>query len=97
MAFGRSRGKMYAQEDIGITFEDDEAGVLTRDLIGVDNLLWGNDYPHHDAIWPNSMEVLDRIFTDVPADDVRKMTWDNVVALYGIRLPEPVAVPAKSG
>src|SRR5207244_9227657 len=22
MAFGRSRGKMYAQEDIGITFED---------------------------------------------------------------------------
>ena len=30
--------------------------MLTRHLIGVDNLLWGNDYPHHDAIWPHSME-----------------------------------------
>ena len=26
MAFGRSRGKMYAQEDIGVTF-DDVAGI----------------------------------------------------------------------
>ena len=26
MAFGRSRGKMYAQEDLGITF-DDVAGI----------------------------------------------------------------------
>ena len=28
----------------------------TRHLIGVDNMLWGNDYPHHDAIWPQLHE-----------------------------------------
>ena len=59
-------------------------------MIGVDNMLWGNDYPHHDAIWPESKKVLDRIFAGVPDDEARKMTWDNVVGLYGIRLPETV-------
>jgi cell division protease FtsH len=37
MAFGRSRGKMYAQEDIGITFEDiagiDEAVEELREVV----------------------------------------------------------------
>jgi predicted TIM-barrel fold metal-dependent hydrolase len=76
-----------------VTFEDDEAGILTRRLIGVDNLLWGNDYPHHDAIWPNSMPILDRIMEGVPDAERQKMVWDNVVDLYAIdtdKLPAPV-------
>jgi uncharacterized protein len=73
------------------TFEDDEAGIRTRDMIGVDNLLWGNDYPHHDAIWPHSMEVLSRIMQGVPEDEVEKMTSGNVMKLYNIKLPAEVA------
>ena len=78
----------YFHRQFFVTFEDDELGLRHRDVIGVDNLLWGNDYPHHDAIWPRSMEVLDRMMAGVPEDEVRKMTWSNVVELYGIRLPE---------
>jgi predicted TIM-barrel fold metal-dependent hydrolase len=80
----------YFRRQFHVTFEDDAVGVRTRDLIGVGNMLWGNDYPHHDAIWPNSMAVLDRIFEGVPANDKQAMTFDNVVRLYGIdadRLP----------
>ncbi|MEE8558963.1 MAG: amidohydrolase family protein, partial [Myxococcota bacterium] len=66
------------------TFEDDLAGIRTRDLIGLDNLLWGNDYPHHDAIWPNSMKVLDQIFEGVPDEERKKLVWSNGIALYGI-------------
>ena len=28
------------------TIEDDRPAVLTREIIGVDNLMWGSDYPH---------------------------------------------------
>ena len=28
------------------TFEDDRAGMLTRELLNVDHLMWGSDYPH---------------------------------------------------
>jgi hypothetical protein len=62
--------------------------------IGVDNLIWGNDYPHHDSIWPHSQEVLDRIFQGVPANEKYKMTCGNVCKLYGITLPPELALIA---
>lgn len=78
----------YFRRQFYATFEDDQLGILTRHLIGVDNLMWGNDYPHHDSIWPHSKEVLARIFQGVPADERQKMTSGNVLRLYGITLSQ---------
>jgi predicted TIM-barrel fold metal-dependent hydrolase len=77
----------YFRRQFYATFEDDQLGVQTRHEIGVDNLIWGNDYPHHDSIWPRSQEVLERIFQGVPADEKYKMTSGNVCQLYGITPP----------
>jgi predicted TIM-barrel fold metal-dependent hydrolase len=76
----------YFHRNFFVTFEDDEAGILTRHLIGVDNLMWGNDYPHHDAIWPHSMEVLDKIMAGVPDDERERMCFRNAVELYRVDL-----------
>ncbi|MGI9615788.1 MAG: amidohydrolase family protein, partial [Acidimicrobiales bacterium] len=51
----------YFDRNFWVTFEDDAEGIATRHSIGIDNLLWGNDYPHHDSIWPNSQSILDDI------------------------------------
>jgi uncharacterized protein len=74
----------YFRRQFHVTFEDDEAGILTRNMIGVDCLLWGNDYPHHDAIWPHSMKVLDETMAGVPADERERMCFRNTVELYDI-------------
>ncbi len=82
----------YFRRQMYVTFEDDEIGILTRHHIGVDRMLWGNDYPHHDAIWPHSMETLDRILTDVSEEERVKLCWSNGLELYGIdpaKLPQP--------
>lgn len=76
----------YFRRQFYATFEDDDMGVITRHQIGVDNLIWGNDYPHHDSIWPRSQDVLARIFQGVPEDEKDKMTRTNVCKLYGITL-----------
>ena len=64
------------------TIEDDRPAILTRELIGIDNLMWGSDYPHIDSTWPCSLDVLDEIFADVPDEDRAKITHENVKALY---------------
>lgn len=74
----------YFSRNFYATFEDDEAGMATRHMIGVENLLWGNDYPHHDSIWPHSMESLAACFKDVPLDEQEKMVWSNTIDLYNI-------------
>jgi predicted TIM-barrel fold metal-dependent hydrolase len=74
----------YFRRNFYVTFEDDEAGVLTRRLVGIGNMLWGNDYPHHDATWPNSMSALDQIFAGVPDEERERMVFGNTIDLYNI-------------
>jgi predicted TIM-barrel fold metal-dependent hydrolase len=64
---------------------EDDLGVRMRDLIGVDNMLWGSDFPHAESTWPRSQQFLDRIFDGVPEVDRRKITADNASKLFGFR------------
>ena len=41
--------------------------------IGVDNILWGNDFPHPEGTWPNTREWLKKTFHDIPIDETRRM------------------------
>ena len=74
----------YFRDSFLMTFEDDRIGLLTRDVIGVDNLMWGSDYPHHDSIFPRSQEVLDQIFEGVSAEDRYRITVANCCELYSL-------------
>ncbi len=76
------RPSEYWHRQFFATVEDDRAGVLTRELCGVHNLMWGNDYPHRDSTWPCSKSVLERLFAGVPDADRDAITRENVVALY---------------
>lgn len=74
----------YFHRNFTVTFEDDRIGILTRNEIGVRNLIWGSDYPHHDSIFPRSQEVLDEIFAGVPDEDRYRITVANVCELYNL-------------
>ena len=74
----------YFRRNFVATFEDDKFGVATRGGIGVENLMWGNDYPHHDSIWPKSMSTLQDIMTGVSQPEVRSMCLDTVCKLYSV-------------
>lgn len=64
------------------TIEDDRSAVLCRELIGIDNLMWGNDFPHRDSTWPCSQGVADAIFEGVPDDHRERITAGTARALY---------------
>ena len=51
----------YWRRNFAVTFEDDPLGIMTRDFIGTDTMMWGNDYPHGDSIFPHSQRVLGEI------------------------------------
>jgi predicted TIM-barrel fold metal-dependent hydrolase len=37
----------YFERNVLATFMDDPAGIVTRHLAGLNNLMWSSDYPHH--------------------------------------------------
>jgi predicted TIM-barrel fold metal-dependent hydrolase len=72
----------YWHANVRVTFMRDRTGVLAREVIGTEVMMWGNDFPHHVSTWPNSQAVLGEHFDDQP-DEVRQaIVRDNVRALY---------------
>ena len=78
----------YWRRQFYATFEDDRPGMLTREAIGVETLMWGCDFPHHDSVWPHSQETLEMVFEGMTDDVRRTTTLDNVSRLYGLSVPE---------
>jgi predicted TIM-barrel fold metal-dependent hydrolase len=72
----------YWASNFKVTIEDDRSAVLCRELIGVDTIMWANDYPHRDSTWPCSQGVTDSIMGDIPEAHRQAMTHDNAAALY---------------
>jgi predicted TIM-barrel fold metal-dependent hydrolase len=73
----------YWQRNMFVEFMEDDLGVELRKHIGVDNMLWGSDFPHAESTWPQSKQFLERIFVGVPEEDRRKITADNAAKLFG--------------
>jgi predicted TIM-barrel fold metal-dependent hydrolase len=63
-------------------FVDDEVGMELRDRIGVDRIMWECDYPHVEAPWPNSQQLMDKLMAGVPADEADALTNGNARRLY---------------
>jgi len=74
----------YWKRNFYVTFEDDPIGIRTRDFIGTNTLLWGNDYPHGDSVFPHSQQVLNEILQDCTPEERYQMTVKNVVELYNL-------------
>jgi hypothetical protein len=73
----------YVKRQGHCTFQDDPVGVRNRDVTGVEPLLWGNDYPHHEGTWPHSQESIAQMFAGVPEDEKRAMIGGTAASLYG--------------
>jgi uncharacterized protein len=74
----------YFKRQFWGTFEDDRAGLLTRELIGVDRLMWGSDYPHTEGTFPHSREQIAKDFVGIPEKEIRMMVAENAAQLYGV-------------
>jgi len=77
----------YFRRNLMVTFQDDPVAGITARFYGEDNFMWGSDYPHSDATWPNSRAAIARSMAGVPEDVAKKITSANAAKLYRMDLP----------
>ena len=58
--------------------------MLTREITGIEPLLWASDYPHPEGTFPESQQVVSRIFAGMPEADIAAIVAGNAARLYGI-------------
>lgn len=68
-----------------------------RHAVGVDKIMWGNDYPHTEASFPYSHEALALTFHGLDTGEVAAMLGGNAAALYGFDLDALAPVAAQHG
>ena len=55
-----------------------------RHEIGVDNLMWGSDYPHPEGSWPYTRKQMVETFHGLPEDEIAKMLGGNAARFYDL-------------
>lgn len=80
----------FFHRNVFVSFCEDDVAVRHRDVVGVENLMWGNDYPHGESTFPRSREIVAEALSGVPEHEVAAMTCGNVAALYGFLPPASV-------
>ncbi len=74
----------YIKRQVKASIDRELQGIKHRDAIGVDNLMFGTDYPHMGSFYPHSRRTIDLLFDSVPDDETHKILWENAAALYGV-------------
>ncbi len=72
----------FFHRNVFLSFQEDAIGIRLRDAIGVDNLMWGSDYPHSESTFPQSRKILAEILAGVPDDEQAKIAGGNTARLY---------------
>jgi predicted TIM-barrel fold metal-dependent hydrolase len=68
-------------------FQDDPVGLAHIDLLE-NNIVWGNDYPHHEGTWPYSQKVIAETMGHLTEEQRRKVIGLNAARIYKFPVPE---------
>jgi predicted TIM-barrel fold metal-dependent hydrolase len=81
---------LFKRQVFATFLADDQGCVALRDGWGHHNCLWSNDFPHADSTWPESHGGIARALGSLTAAARDRLLRDNVLELYGLRLPAPL-------
>ena len=70
---------------VGASFPTPGDAALFHEM-GIDKVMWGSDYPHHESTSPYSKESLRRSFAGWSEADLRKVLAGNAAEVYGFDL-----------
>jgi predicted TIM-barrel fold metal-dependent hydrolase len=84
----------YYRRQVFASFQEDAVGIRVRDVIGLDTMMWGSDYPHTESTFPRSQEIVAEILGDIPPPNVLKIVSTNAANLYQFDVPpKPEVAP----
>ena len=75
----------YMREQCYWGFIYDPIGLRLRYEIGVDKIMWGNDFPHSAGDWPNSRRIIGDLFSAVPDDEQGKILSGNLAGYFHLK------------
>jgi predicted TIM-barrel fold metal-dependent hydrolase len=78
----------YFRRNCFATYQQDEVGLMfVEELDLVDNMLWANDYPHHEGVWPHSAASIERSMGHLSDASRAKILGLNAARIFNLTVP----------
>ncbi len=68
-----------------------------RGEIGLENMMWGSDYPHPEGTWPHTRQQMIDTLHDLPEDDIARILGGNAARVYGFDVEKLAPLAARIG
>jgi len=68
-----------------------------RHAIGLENVMWGSDYPHPEGSWPFTRQQMRETFAGLPEDEIAAMLGGNAARVYGFDVEKLAPLAARIG
>jgi len=73
----------YFHSNCSASFQEDRVGLDTCVKYGlVDNIMWANDYPHHEGSWPHSAPAIERQMGHLTDEQRAKILGLNAARIF---------------
>ena len=72
----------FSHSNVFLGFQEDALGIRDRHILGVDNLLWGGEYPHPESTFPRSREIIEGILSECTEEEKAKIAAENSARRY---------------
>jgi predicted TIM-barrel fold metal-dependent hydrolase len=72
----------YWRTNNAASFISDRSGIALRHAVGVENMMWSSDYPHHGNDWPYSRKVIDETMGHIDGDEKAKIIGGNAARIW---------------
>ena len=87
----------FFHSNVVLSFQEDAIGIRLphpslprsrgREGRGVDNMMWGSDYPHSESTFPQSRKILE----GVPDEEQAKIAGGNTARVYNFDVARLIA------
>jgi len=84
----------YWYTNCAATFMHDHSGVKLRHSVGINNMLWSSDNPHHGNDWPYARKLISEMMADVDPTERNQLVAGNAARIY--KLDNVKRAPAKT-
>ena len=74
----------FFHRQVFLGFQEDALGIQLRDIIGIDQMQWGSDYPHGEGTFPRSREIIEEILEDCTEEEKAKIVGGNATRVYNL-------------
>ncbi len=74
----------YWHANMSASFIRDDNGIRNRHEVGVRNMMWSTDYPHHGNDWPYSRKVIAETMASLPQSERDLIVAGNALRIFGL-------------